>query len=194
MPLRKQTPGGHRSRLTTQNTPPSTVVINEMTTVASVWTNAQFFDGTAIKGNLLGLRIAAGNVPNFVDLATGGYGSAIQDALNGGQSPTMANFATLAIVVSGCATKIKQDACSRLFEATTFRSGKTPSDILIALAGVARDSDYQPERIFQSLDAFYPVPSGKTLRPNPFVPYLSSAPGDARACAHDRTGARLRMT
>jgi hypothetical protein len=48
MPLRKQTPGGHRSRLTTQNTPPPTVVINEMTTVASVWTNAQFFDGTAI--------------------------------------------------------------------------------------------------------------------------------------------------
>jgi len=31
------------------NTPPAKVVINEMTTVASVWTNAQFLDGTAIK-------------------------------------------------------------------------------------------------------------------------------------------------
>jgi hypothetical protein len=36
-----------------------------MTTVASVWTNAQFIDGTAVKGDALGLRIAAGNVGNF---------------------------------------------------------------------------------------------------------------------------------
>jgi hypothetical protein len=77
------------------NTPPSSVVINEMTTVASVWTNAQFLDGDTIKGNALGLKIAAGNVPNFVDLATGGYGVTIQDALNSGQTPTMANLATL---------------------------------------------------------------------------------------------------
>jgi hypothetical protein len=56
------------------NTPPDKVVINEMTTVASVWTNAQFLDGTTIKGPALGLRIAAGNVPNFVDLQTGGWG------------------------------------------------------------------------------------------------------------------------
>src|SRR5215471_18794780 len=43
------------------NTPPSTVVINEMTTVASVWTSAQFLNGAAIKGHALGLKIAAGN-------------------------------------------------------------------------------------------------------------------------------------
>ena len=44
--------------------PPSVVTINEMTTVASVWTNNQFLNGTAISGTALGLRIAAGNVPN----------------------------------------------------------------------------------------------------------------------------------
>jgi hypothetical protein len=53
--------------------PPSSVTINEFTTVASVWTNAQFLDGTALKGHALGLKIAAGNVPNFVDLSTGGW-------------------------------------------------------------------------------------------------------------------------
>jgi hypothetical protein len=52
--------------------PPARVVINEMTTVASVWTNAQFLNGAALKGYALGLRIAAGNVPNFVDLAPKG--------------------------------------------------------------------------------------------------------------------------
>ena len=45
--------------------PPAKVVVNEMTTVASVWTHAQFIDGAAIKGNALGLRIAAGNVPSL---------------------------------------------------------------------------------------------------------------------------------
>ena len=86
------------------NTPPANVVVNEMTTVASVWTNAQFLDGAAIKGPALSLRIAAGNVPNFVDLQTGGWGAAIQDPLNSSQTPAMANFATLADLIAGCAT------------------------------------------------------------------------------------------
>jgi len=81
--------------------PPTSVVVNEMTTIASVWTHAQFSDGTTIKGHALGLRIAAGNVPNFVDLSTGGWGEAIQDPLNSSQTPTMANFATLADLLPG---------------------------------------------------------------------------------------------
>jgi hypothetical protein len=40
--------------------PPARVIVNEFTTVASVWTHAQFLNGTAIQGNALGLRIAAG--------------------------------------------------------------------------------------------------------------------------------------
>ena len=55
-------------------------------------TNAQFLDGTTLKGYALGLRIAARNVPNFVDLETGGYGGMIQDGFNSTQTPTMANF------------------------------------------------------------------------------------------------------
>ena len=63
------------------------------------------------------LRIAAGNVPNFIDLATGDYGPTISDALNSAQTPTMANFATLANVLAGCVTRVKADACSRVFAA-----------------------------------------------------------------------------
>jgi hypothetical protein len=40
--------------------------------VASAFTAARFINGEAISGNLLGLRIAAGNTPNQVDLETGG--------------------------------------------------------------------------------------------------------------------------
>ena len=70
--------------------PPAKVVINEFTTVASVWTHAQFLDGTAIKGHALGLHIAAGNVPNFVNLETGGWGGVIQDPLNSNQTGILA--------------------------------------------------------------------------------------------------------
>jgi hypothetical protein len=155
---------------------PAKVTINEMTTVASVWTNAQFLDGTAIKGHALGLRIAAGNVPNFVDLATGGWGEAIQGSLNGPQTPTMANFATLADVLAGCVTRVTADACNKLFAAATPSKGGAPTDTLTAAQSIARNSWYQPERIFALLDAFYPVPKGKNLRAVPYMPYLNWAP------------------
>ena len=101
--------------------PPATVTVNEMTTVASVWTNAQFLDGAILKGPALSLRIAAGNVANFVDLTTGGLGTVIQDPLNSTQTPTLANFGTLADLLAGCTTQIKPDACS----ARCFRRQRT---------------------------------------------------------------------
>ncbi|MGB2636396.1 MAG: hypothetical protein WAM58_20870, partial [Candidatus Acidiferrum sp.] len=159
------------------STSPSIVTINEMTTVASVWTNNQFLDGTAISGTSLGLRIAAGNVPNFVDLATGGYGVMIQDGFNSTQTPTMANFATLSSVLAGCVNRVKADACDSLFAATTGPEGKVPSDTLAAAHSIARNCGFKPERVFALLDAFYPVPQGKHLRATPYMPYLSFAPG-----------------
>jgi hypothetical protein len=156
--------------------PPPEVTINEFTTIASVWTHAQFLDGAAIKGHALGLRIAAGNVPSFVDLQTGGWGDAIQSPLNSGQTPTMANFATLADVLSGCLTRVKVDACSKLFAAATPPTGSAPTDTLTAAQSVARYPWYRPERLFALLGEFYPVPKGKNLRAVPFMPYLNFSP------------------
>jgi hypothetical protein len=109
------------------NTPPAKVTINEMTTVASVWTHNQFISGTTIQAQPLQLKIAAGNVPSFVDLATGGWGGTIQDPLNSGQTPTMANFATLANALSGCVMLVKADACGSLFAAARGRPAQHPS-------------------------------------------------------------------
>src|SRR5262249_17420414 len=127
-------------------------------------------------GDALGLQIAAGNVSNFVDLATGGYGVTIQDGLNSRETPTPANFPPPSTRPARCVTKTNRDACGQFFPATTPRSGKTPTDTLTALQGVARDSGYRPERLFALLNVFYPVPKGKKLRPTPFMPYLSWAP------------------
>ncbi len=57
--------------------PSANVTVNEFTTVASACTAARFIQGEAISGNLPGLRIAAMNVPNLVNLQSGGWGSVI---------------------------------------------------------------------------------------------------------------------
>ena len=156
--------------------PPAKVVVNEMTTVASVWTNLQFLDGKAIRGHALSLGIAAGNVPNFVDISTGGWGAAIQDPLNGGQTPTMANFATLADALAGCATGATSTACDGLFAAATPPKGDVPTDTLTSAEAVARYPWYLPQRLFSLVGDLYPIPPGKTMRAVPFMPYLNFAP------------------
>jgi hypothetical protein len=156
--------------------PPAFVVINEMTTVASVWTHTQFIEGTAIKGHSLGLSIAANNVPNFVDLSNGGWGEAIQDPLNSGQTPTMANFATLADVLSGCVAVVRSDACSSLFYAATSPAGSRPTDTLAAAESVARYPWYKPDKVYGLLNYLYPVQQGNDLRSVPFMPYLNYPP------------------
>jgi hypothetical protein len=155
--------------------PPDKVIVNEFTTVASVWTHNQFLEGTTMKGNALGLKIAAGNVPSFVDLSTGSWGGVIQDPLNSGQTPTMANFATLANVLAACVTRVAPDACTKLFAAATPPKGNIPTDTLSAAEAIARYPWYRPDRVFALLD-LYPVPQGKTMRAVPFMPYLGFSP------------------
>ncbi len=156
--------------------PPGSVVINEMTTVASVWTNAQFLDGWALKGHALGLRIAAGNVPNFVNLETGGWGGPIQDSLNSGQTPTMANFATLADLLSGCVTRVKANACDSLFNAAQWPRGDAPKDTISAAESIALNPWHQPEKLFALLSQFYEISPANHMLAVPYMPYLNWAP------------------
>lgn len=155
---------------------PKKVTVNEFTTVASAVTCAQFLQGGSLSGKRLSLRIAAGNVPNFVDLETGEYGATIQDALNSGQTPTMANFATLANVLAGAIARVTPNAVDALQAAAISPTGVIPTDTLMAIESILRNPWYQPEKVFALLNDFYPVPKGKNLRRTPFMPYLSWAP------------------
>jgi hypothetical protein len=143
---------------------PKRVTINELTTVASVWTGAQFLKGKALVGDALGLRIVAGNVPNLVDLETGALGPIIQDPLNSSQTTTLATFNTLGDLLAACITRIRSDACDKLFVAATPPGGSAPTDTLTVAENIARYPWYQPQRLFALLDDFYPVPSGKGWR------------------------------
>jgi len=155
---------------------PKTVIVNELTTVASVWTSAQFLKGEVLTGTKLGLRIAAGNVPNLVDLETGGLGPVIQDPLNSSQTATLATFNTLANLLAGCITRVHGGACNELFAIATPPGGVAPSDTLMAVQNIARNPSNQAEKLFALFDSFYPVPAGEHWRAVPFIPYLSFAP------------------
>ncbi|MFZ3215305.1 MAG: hypothetical protein WA192_04520 [Candidatus Acidiferrales bacterium] len=158
------------------NKAPAIVTINESTTVASVWTNAQFLNGTTLRGNALGLRIAAGNVRNLVDLETGGLGPVIQDPLNGSQTSTLATFNTLANILAGCITRVHGDACNELFAVVTPPGGAVPTDTLTAAQNIARNPSNQAQKLFALFDAFYPIPAGGHWRQAPLIPYLSFTP------------------
>ena len=88
----------------------------------------------------------------------------------------MANFATLADALAGCATRVTPIACDMLFEAAKPPKGDAPADTLTAAEAVAALPWHLPDRLFALLDYFYPVPAGKNLRPVPFMPYLNVAP------------------
>ena len=161
------------------NNPPGKIVVNELTTVASVWTNAQLVKGTAIQGNALSLSIAAGNVPNLVNLSTGSWGDAIQDSLNSTQTPTMANLGTLADILAGCATEVTANACASLFAAATPAGGTAPADTLTAAQSIAWNPTQHTDELFGLLNIDYPFPPAQQniqLRAAPYVPYLEYAP------------------
>ncbi|WP_078085485.1 hypothetical protein [Microbulbifer mangrovi] len=154
--------------------PPSRVTINERTTIASVWTAAQFLKQQQLAGHALGLKIAAGNVPNLVNLETGGLGPVIQDPLNSSQTPTLARLNTLSILLSGCAQS--RSNCQKLFAAATPPGGAAPDNTLSAAQNIARYPWHNAKPLFALLDSFYPVPAGKRWRDTPIIPYLNFAP------------------
>ena len=93
--------------------------MNELTTVASAFTVARFINGDSISGHPLGLRIAAGNVPNLVDPATGEWGKVLLDPIISTQTTTLATLNTLGSLVAACATTADDAWRDRFFKAAT---------------------------------------------------------------------------
>ncbi|HZY99034.1 MAG TPA: hypothetical protein VFE36_05635 [Candidatus Baltobacteraceae bacterium] len=157
---------------------PESVVVNELTTVASAFTAAQFINGDAISGNPLGLRIAAGNVPNFVNLETGEWGNVLLDPINSTQTATLATLDTLASLITATATVGNDTWRANFFKSATPVGGAIPSNALEAVSGIARESWADPKGVYAAFDAAYPQPKDGSRRAAPFVPYLAWSPPD----------------
>ncbi|MGA2255243.1 MAG: hypothetical protein ABSG53_11320 [Thermoguttaceae bacterium] len=157
---------------------PNKVTVNELTTVASAFTAGRFINEGSISGNLLGLRIAAGNAPNLVDSTTGGWGKVLLDPLNSTQTTTLASLDTLGSLISAFATVASEDWRGRFLKVAASTGGSTPKNTLDAMVGIARVPWAEPKALYALFDEAYPQPADGSRRKAPFVPYLAYVPDD----------------
>ncbi len=157
---------------------PKTITINELTTVASAFTSAQFIHGDAISGNKLGLKIAADNAPNLADPITGSWGAVLVDPINSTQSESLARLNTLGALISTFATSSNEDWRSRFLKAAAQPGNIAPINTFEAMASIARSSWSDSKTLYALFDEAYPQPKDGSRRNTPFVPYLAYAPDD----------------
>jgi hypothetical protein len=157
---------------------PKTATVNELTTVASAYTAARFLDGEAISGKPLGLRIAAGNAPNLVDPATGGWGKVLLDPLNSTQTTALANLNTLGSLLSAFFTVADDGWRTRFLKAATPPGGAAPKTTLEAMGNIARRPWVNAKELYTLFDEAYPQPKDGSRRAAPFLPYLAWEPPD----------------
>lgn len=157
---------------------PDEATVNELTTVASAFTSARFINGESISGHPLGLRIAAGNVPNLVDPQTGGWGEVLLDPLNSTQTTALANLNTLGSLIAAYATVADDAWRDRFLQAATPVGGSKPKTTLEAMSAIARRPWANAKELYALFDKAYPQPKDGARRAAPFVPYLAWEPPD----------------
>jgi hypothetical protein len=124
---------------------PPTIVINEVSTVASAYALAQFFNKTvtqhipgigAPSSNATGLANGAALITtNLVDIATGTVASFLSSGVN---SP--ANLDSLANILAACVVSNSRlsSPCKQLFSATSISGFTKPVDTMQAILNEAR--------------------------------------------------------
>lgn len=160
------------------NSFPDKIVINELTTVASAFTAAQFINGESISGNISGLKIAALNAPNLVDPATGEWGKVLLDPINSTQNLTLSTLNTLGSLITAYATVTDDMWRGRFLIASTPVGAAAPTNTLEAISGIAKSPWANPAELFSLFEAAYPQPKDGAPRFAPFIPYLFYAPDD----------------
>jgi hypothetical protein len=146
-----------------------TVILDEATTVASVWAVAQFLSSGGQVGasatNNIGLALAAATAANLVDPQAGVAPGASFPAT--GTAPS-AKINTLANVLNACivSTGSSSSACSDLYDAAK-TANSIPSNTLDAAMNIAQ----QPG---DNAQAIYNLSTGSTA----YSPQLTAAPPD----------------
>jgi len=148
------------------------VVVDEVTTVASVYALQQFMSinagnynvGTS-STNVTGLRNAFLTVTNLVNTSTG---TALAKTPNGNGTVPQAEIDTLANIVAACVNSAGgASICGNLFTNATPPGGTAPADTLHAVLDIAQNPGNNVIALYQ------------TAPPQaPFVPTLSAAPSD----------------
>ena len=146
------------------------LVINEVTTVASVWTLRPFMADAFHLGssatNAVGLLNAFAQIPNLVNIATG-QALTRTSARNGAVPQSKIN--TLADILAPCVNSASgaSAACGGLFSAASASGKAQPSDTIAAALLIAQNPALKVSALF-----------GLSAATPPFEPRLARAPND----------------
>lgn len=124
---------------------PDSIVINELTTVATAYCAAQLLSGTKLTGSVLALRIAAAMSANVVDVTTGDSSTVLQSPPNAMQTNAWCASRSLANLLASC---VRDGECSTLFGMITSESGGTPGNTLSAAQFLALDPAQNVAQIY----------------------------------------------
>jgi hypothetical protein len=128
---------------------PDNIVINELTTVAAVYSAAQFLNGrtTAIDGPSSGVRVAAAMSTNIADVRNGDFSQILADSPNADQTNGLRLTASLANLLAWCVRDPKN--CDVFFDLTTPPSGQKPVNLVEALWNIARYPGNQVAALYE---------------------------------------------
>jgi hypothetical protein len=160
---------------------PASVVVNELTTVATANAFAQFVGSASIQGNFYGMKNAVSMAANLADPITGNVGVVLSSTPNGAETSTYATFNSLTNVVASC---VAADAnCAALITAATPAGQPAPANVLQALANVVNypaypgypDNSQDPIYVLSQVDPVYQPALGH--RPTNWLLFLKITGG-----------------
>jgi hypothetical protein len=126
---------------------PFSTKINELTTVASSYSMAQFYRTGVISGNSFGLRLAAGMNDNIVSPATGRPSPVLLTSPNADESNSLRSTRSLANLLAACVHDAGTTA--GFFDLTKPVNGSLPHNTAQAMANLARDPGKNVDQIYQ---------------------------------------------
>jgi len=142
---------------------PAFATINELTTIASSYSMAQFFQTGVIAGNGFGLQIAAGMNDNIAAVATGNSSSVLLSSPNADETNSLRSTRSLANLLAACV--VDPDVTKSLFALTTSPGNPAPRTTSEALANLAREPGLHVDAIF-----------ALTLLSDAYAPHLVAMP------------------
>ena len=149
------------------------VVINELSTIGSLWPIASQFSGNdQIRGSATGLLVGSEHVGNLTDITRGTFGTTVLDGSNLTFSETVGRMNTLAALMATCGAANKPDYCGDLLKITG------GSNTLTALHAIATRPYVNADKLFSVFTDAYPYPKNEGRRATPFLPYLEWKPDD----------------
>ena len=147
-----------------------TLSINELTTVGSVWPNAQLLQSTALRGSSSALAIGSSQVHNLVNQASGRHGKRLLNSANLLNSETAVRMNVLSNLIALCGTPSQSSGCNQLMKLTG------GSDTLTAMIAIARQPWNNVSNLYKLFEQNYPIDRTTQLRSTATLPYLLFEP------------------